>query len=372
MSDMEAELAAMRAERDDAHAALGAIMRAIMREQETADEKSARIHARHVAEGRESSWCNLCVAEDRDAGPIDDSLFHSLWTKAGRAPDYDKRAWLALEKIVHAGLRRNDAQQTSSMIQKGLNEVNAVDITADISDALIAASWLDGPVTEAELPAVRVQLAQLLTETRAFERRRIEQAGASSSTPNASATMAARVAGWVCPQGCGRPREEHAVGRTQTNFLLLTCPSTPRPCEEPVRGTPAITGTDAWDALQRAAEDHAKGYDGPGTAPDAEARLRAAAVAYASADSSGVPSDELRIRECFTRATAILTQRMLVAELIRDVRRETVEACREALLAEAREEVPDAMNHESIWVRTRNARIRLSSLFTRPDPNGGT
>ena len=44
-----------------------------------------------------------------------------------------------------------------------------------ISDVLTAHGWLDGPVTEAELPEVRDALTKLLTETRAFERRRIEQ-----------------------------------------------------------------------------------------------------------------------------------------------------------------------------------------------------
>jgi hypothetical protein len=51
-----------------------------------------------------------------------------------------------------------------------------------------------------------------------------------------------------------------------------------------VRGAPkaALSSGEAWATLQRAAEDYTKGYDVPGTAPDAEARLRAAAVAYAA------------------------------------------------------------------------------------------
>ena len=57
----------------------------------------------------------------------------------------------------------------------------------------------------------------------------------------------------------------------------------------------------AWDDLHGAAEDYVKGYDGPGTAGDAETRLRLAALAYAAApprSSNASPCIALRCPEC--------------------------------------------------------------------------
>lgn len=44
-----------------------------------------------------------------------------------------------------------------------------------MSDAILAAGWLDGPIAASDLPEARKNLAQLLTETRGYERARVER-----------------------------------------------------------------------------------------------------------------------------------------------------------------------------------------------------